>query len=158
TQPLGAEPETQRSRQHREWQRLHDRLGPTGTLAELAARLESGSDPAGRAAINAGMSRRRDRIVEDTARSERPPGWARPLLRRTTWSTNDKTAGRERATVGKIAVYRERFQVRADGLGPMPASPEQRRLWQALRAELAATVEHRTRTQAGSASSVEREP
>ena len=138
---LGDEPIERRSSQHTQWTLLADRLGPTGTLAELADRRAGGVDPNGDVALVEAMTRRRDAIVADLNGTQRPPSWAHTTLRRTTWATSTAAAGRERDIVGRAAVYRERFAITGDGIGPVPADRDQRRIWWGLRDALRA---HRT--------------
>ena len=67
--PLGPEPASQRSAQHRQWEQLTARVGPTGTLADLAALRARTNDPAVMTTLDTAMTRRRDVIVAATERS-----------------------------------------------------------------------------------------
>ena len=129
---IGGEPDGLRSTQHTQWALLRDRPGPTGTLAELAEGRAAGVDPTTDAALVAAMTRRRDAIVVDVNGAQRPPAGAHPMLRRATWATPTAAAGRERDVVGKAAVYRERFAITGDGVGPEPSDTVQRRIWMSL--------------------------
>jgi hypothetical protein len=82
------------------------------------------------------MRRRRDAIVATVTRANQPPPWAHALLRRNSWAATDRGQS-ERDFISKVAVYRDRFNNRLDGLGPAPASDDVRRIWHSLRGSLA---------------------
>ena len=80
--PLGPEPASQRSAQHRQWEHLTARIGPTGTLAHLATLRARTTDPATLTALDTAMTRRRDVVAAVAERAEQPPPWAHSLLAR----------------------------------------------------------------------------
>ena len=137
--PLGPEPASQRSAQHRQWEQLTARIGPTGTLADLAALRARTNDPAALTTLDTAMTRRRDVVVADvpsepssrrdgpTRCSPGPPGPTQP-----------GRSQREREVVAKVAVYRDRFDVQGDGLGAEPAGRDEQRIWRGLRDSLVA--------------------
>lgn len=139
--PLGPEPGAQRRNQHDAWDSLRQRLERSRTLNVLAGQRRATTDPTVDEAIGAAMNARRDLIVDGINRADHPPEWAQAVLRRSTWAVDTGSARRERDVVGKIAVYRERFEVTAPGLGGMPTEPDQQRIWRGLRAEVASTVQ-----------------
>ena len=136
--PIGPEPAERRSAQHNEYEQLDDRLGPTGTLAELAARRAAGGAPTADAVLGEAMARRRDAIVAAVHQAQRPPPWAHELLGRTSWAPMPPAAARQRDTIAKVAVYRERFAISGDGIGLTPSDETQRRIWLSLRDALRA--------------------
>jgi hypothetical protein len=52
------------------------------------------------------------------------------LLGRTTWASGSGSA--EGEALAEIAVYRDRFNVPGDGLGPRPEGGEMQLIWSAL--------------------------
>jgi hypothetical protein len=137
--PLGPEPVSQRSAQHRQWEQLTERIGPTGTLGDLAALRARTNDPVALTALDTAMTRRRDAIVTASEGAVEPPGWAHPLLGRPTWTNQPPQHGRrERELVAQVAVYRDRFNVQSDGLGVEPTGRDERRIWRGLRDSLVA--------------------
>ena len=136
--PLGPEPASQRSAQHRQWEHLSARIGPTGTLAHLAALRARTTDPATLTALDTAMTRRRDVVAAVAERAEQPPQWAHSLLARSTWTGQPGRSQREREVIAKVAVYRDRFDVQGDGLGAEPAGRDEQRIWRGLRDRLVA--------------------
>jgi hypothetical protein len=136
--PIGPEPASQRSAQHRQWEHLSDRIAPTGTLAELATLRDRTTDPATLAALDTAMTRRRDVVAAVAERAGQPPPWAHSLLGRSTWTGEPGRSQREREVIAKVAVYRDRFDVQGDGFGAEPSSRDEQRIWRGLRNSLAA--------------------
>lgn len=131
--PLGDEPAQQRSAQHRDWQRIQQHR-PVGTLQQLAARRATDVDTT---VVDHAMRRRRDALVAFHADADAPPAWATPLVG-TSWSSGSGDRDRQRSVVAKAAIYRDRFGVEGDGLGPRPEGAEQVRIWRSLLTEATA--------------------
>jgi hypothetical protein len=90
------------------------------------------------AALDTAMTRRRDVVAATAERAEQPPPWAHSLLARSTWTAQPGRSQQEREVIAKVAVFRDRFDVRGDGLGGQPASRDEQRIWRGLRNSLIA--------------------